>query len=252
MRPKGRQEENDIKRWLSVSLVALNAVVILFSLGIMGVGAYMQKNEWGSISDTYIADISTGMMLIGLLFVILSLLNVFGMYKQSILSGGKFVSGRHILIAHHLCIVVVVLFELYSLSWVMQSMSNLRHAEHKVGIGGEVQYGPLETQFSKSMNAIYFAASDCSLEDKEYSWFWNWIQDKCVDSGLQKMNCECGSQNGNSLCVVDKQGCGAGRSDVCPYDLCRLGAISYLSGVLGTLSYLGIGIHMFIHASPFS
>ena len=44
--------------------------------------------------DTYIADISTGMMLMGLLFVILSLLNVFGMYKQSILSGGKFVSGR--------------------------------------------------------------------------------------------------------------------------------------------------------------
>ena len=43
--------------------------------------------------DTYIADISTGMILIGLLFVILSLLNVFGMYKQSILSGGKFVSG---------------------------------------------------------------------------------------------------------------------------------------------------------------
>ena len=41
-----------------------------------------------------------------------------------------FTTGRHILIAHHLCIVVVVLFELYSLSWVMQSMSNLRHGIH--------------------------------------------------------------------------------------------------------------------------
>ena len=44
-----------------------------------------------------------------------------------------------------------------------------------------------------------------------------------------------------SLCAVDEHGCGAGSLDVCPYELCRLGALSYILGFLKALFILNIG-----------
>lgn len=234
-------EVNDVKKIISVIIIGLNAVVILFSLGTMGVGAYMQTHDWGSLSGTHVADISTIMLLIGFVFMILTIMNLFGMCAQNIVNQRNFLSGRRVLLAHYFSILAVVLLELYSLSWIMHSKSDLRHAKHLLGSGIEVSYGSLETQFANRMNAAFFAASDCVSTDVDYTWFWNWIDDNCANVGVQEMYCACESYNEN-LCTVDEHGCGAGSLDVCPYELCRLGALSYILGFLKALFILNIVI----------
>lgn len=120
-------EGNGMKKCISAVIVGLNAIVVLFSLGSMGIGAYMQTNDWGSFSGTHVADISSIMILVGSLFVILSSMNLYGMYSQNTKSQRHFISGRRVLVVHHLIILLALMFELYSLSWIMYSTSDLRH-----------------------------------------------------------------------------------------------------------------------------
>ena len=102
------------------------------------------------ILDTRLADISFSMILVGIISIILSIVNLIGMCKQHVSKKCNFFLvehirlpsfnwpfflfscllfcmkvGRRILITHYLCVLLSVFFELYSLSWIMHSSSNL-------------------------------------------------------------------------------------------------------------------------------
>jgi len=122
----------------------------------------------------------------------------------------------------------------------MHSSSNLSRVKHEFRSDVKVDYGPLESQFANRMNNIFFAASDCS-PDVDFSWFWRWVDEHCAHAGVQENNCACDSYNGR-FCVVDEYGCGAGSIDVCPYELCRSGAVTYMLGILEALLNVNIAI----------
>jgi len=180
-----------IKR-ISAIIIVLNVIIIFFSLGIMFVGAYVQTSDWGSFADTRLADISFSMILVGIISIILSIVDLIGMCKQHVSKK----LGRRILITHYLCVLLSVFFELYSLSWIMHSSSNLSRVKHEFRSDVKVDYGPLESQFANRMNSIFFAASDCS-PDVDFLWFWRWVDEHCAHAGVQEINCACDSYNGS-------------------------------------------------------
>lgn len=129
----------------------------------------------------------------------------------------------------YLYVFTIFLVELYAISWSLDFAAHLTQAQYSLmrGYAG-VSYGVQEALFAESFNLIFFAASECSPEADTYSWVWRWIEEHCPVEGIQKFNCGCGSEN-IGTCEAEIYGCSSGHVDVCPYELCRLGAVSFLA-----------------------
>lgn len=224
----------------------------------MGLSIWVMYAKWGNIDRSFFYGSGLMAAMFGCFLISLSCLGCLSVSWQTKSYG--FWTGRKVLTTFLILLIGGFIAEV----WIVAlSLSAYRSMKITTGIlettskesGAFVAIGPEFDQFelvlSEKFNAFFFGAiSECyaaMVPDLKYTYFWTWVEDYC-DDGLKVLDCLHCNTYSISDCYADETVCYNSlnpNNEACPYTLCRLGALTYLTDKFGPMSYYILAFAIF-------
>lgn len=223
----------------------VNFFFAIIGLSLIGIALYLIFADWKALAPGFFLGSGICTLLFGLILTTVSYIGNMGVNHQTKISG--FWTGRKILTIYQVVLVASLAAEGYMLSISLNTIKEFKVAYASLTNGVYIPYAAMEEHVAEKFNMFFFGATTGCLDPK-FAWFWSWINSNCPQDYISQLWCERCDDYSVTLCYADEKTClapGDNGVSACPYEICRVGVVSYFVNNLKPFSYFVLAFTSF-------